>query len=166
MDPSPVFPLLDLGVCRSMPFTNWRIQGANWTGKPWEHYTRSHGAGPKRDQSRKGMVGELDKDYQRISAWKLGPKCPYFFLYKCSHYSFIFIPSTCSLKVGPSTQPLIHQSDSPKPRLYHVELRHCKLMDPPNPLGWFDMVWLWFDCKVVYIDLQLNRVWCMDVYGS
>ena len=76
VDPSLVFPLLDLGVCRSMPFTNWRIQGANWTGKPWEHYTRSHGAGPKRDQSRKGMVGELDKDEQRISAWKFGPmKC-------------------------------------------------------------------------------------------
>ena len=41
------------------------------------------------------------------------------------------------LKVGPSTQPLIHQSDSPKPRLCHVELRHYEPMDPPNPLGWF-----------------------------
>ena len=48
VDPSLVFPLLDLGVCRSMPFTNWRIQGANWTGKPWEHYTRSHGGRSKK----------------------------------------------------------------------------------------------------------------------
>lgn len=60
----------------------------------------------------------------------------------------LFIPSTYSLILKLAHQPNHSsiKSDSPKPRLCHVELRHCKLMDPPNPLGWFD-------CKVVYIDL-------------